>query len=337
MIHVVIDRLSKMIVLTPTTQGITAAESAKIFRDHIFKQFGLPLTIVSDRGTQFVSNFTKELHKLLDIKGKPSTAYHPQTDGQTERANAGIEQYLRLFCNYRQTDWVEWLAMAEFTHNDHVNRSTGKTPFELNIRRHPRKHPDIRISTKNDAVHNIVERMRIATEDAKKSIQQAQEDMKRYYDQKHRPAIEYTIGDRVWLEATHLTQDRPSKKLSDRRLGPFEITQKHGHAYHLALPATWSRIHPVFNEALLTPYHPPTFPSQTDTRPPPDILTSGEEQYEVERIENVRRRGRGLQFLVKWKGYPIDENTWEPSSSLTNCPDALHDFYDQYPDAPRLS
>src|SRR5882672_12726532 len=98
-----------MIIIVPTTQGITSVESARLFCDNTFKRFGLPLTIISDRGSQFVSNFTKELHKLLNIKGKPSTAYHPQTDGQTERANAGIEQYLWLFCNYCQTDWSDWL------------------------------------------------------------------------------------------------------------------------------------------------------------------------------------------------------------------------------------
>src|SRR5882672_7095615 len=178
MIHVVIDRLSKMIVIAPTTQGITSAESARLFRNHTFKRFGLPLTIISDRGSQFISNFTKELHKLLDIKGRPSTAYHPQTDGQTERANAGIEQYIRIFCNNRQNDWSDWLATTEFTHNDQINRLTGKTLFELNIGRHPRKHPDLRINTKNEAVHDLVERMRLVTEEAKRSMQQAQDDMK---------------------------------------------------------------------------------------------------------------------------------------------------------------
>jgi len=337
MIHVVIDRLSKMIVIAPTTQGITSAESARLFRNHTFKRFGLPLTIISDRGSQFVSNFTKELHKLLDIKGKPSTAYHPQTDGQTERANAGIEQYIRIFCNNRQNDWSDWLATAEFTHNDQVNRSTGKTPFELNIGRHPRKHPDIRLSTKNEAVHDLVERMRLVTEEAKRSMQQAQSDMKEYYDRKHRPPHEFKPGDKVWLESTHLTIARPSKKLSDRRLGPFKITQKHGHAYRLNLLPEWSRIHPVFNEVLLTPYIPPQFPNQTDEgRPLPKITQDGTKLFEIETIENVRRRGRGLQFLIKWKGYPAEENTWEPGSSLTNCPDALEDFYDRWPDAPRM-
>ncbi|OCB89288.1 hypothetical protein A7U60_g3544 [Sanghuangporus baumii] len=87
---------------------------ARIYRDHVFRLHGLPRKIIHDRGVQFDAKMMKELYKLLHIEGNPSTAYHPQTDGQTERVNQELEQYLRLYVNYRQSDWADWLALAEF-------------------------------------------------------------------------------------------------------------------------------------------------------------------------------------------------------------------------------
>jgi transposase InsO family protein len=126
-----------MIRLTPTYTSTTSEGLARLFRDHIWKDFGLPKSIISDRGTVFLSAFMKALNHLLGIQTNISTAYHPQTDGQTERINQEVEQYLRLFVNYRQDDWVEWLSLAEFSYNDKVNTATKYTPFYLNWGRHP--------------------------------------------------------------------------------------------------------------------------------------------------------------------------------------------------------
>ena len=104
---VVIDRLSKLLHAIPTTNETTSEGVARLFRDHIWKYHGLPQQIISDRGPQFVSRFMRHLNNILGIKAAASTAYHPQTDGQTERANQEIEQYLRLFVNHRQDDWAE--------------------------------------------------------------------------------------------------------------------------------------------------------------------------------------------------------------------------------------
>ena len=121
-----------MIVLIPTRDTITAPQMAENFRDYIWKRFGMPEQIISDRGTQYVAQFTKDLHKLTNTTTNISTAYHPQTDGQTERINQEIEQYLRLFINYRQTDWNQWLSCAEFAYNNKVQTSTGFSPFYVN-------------------------------------------------------------------------------------------------------------------------------------------------------------------------------------------------------------
>jgi Chromo (CHRromatin Organisation MOdifier) domain len=144
-----------------------------------------------------------------------------------------------------------------------------------------------------------------------------QKTMKKHYDGHRREAPVFKVGDKVWLEAKNITTDRPTKKLDDRRLGPYEILEKVGaSAYKLRLPET-DKSHPVFNEALLTPYEEPPA-HRREERPAPQIV-SGNEEYEVEEILKHRKRGRGYQYLVKWKNYPIGERTWEPRSHLTNA------------------
>ena len=116
-----------MIHIIPTTDQVTSEGTAKLYRDYVWKLHGLPIKIVCDRGPQFVSKFMKELNSLLGIQTSSSTAYYPQTDGQTERINQEVEQYLRLFINHRQDDWVEWLSLAEFSYNNRVQASTRRS------------------------------------------------------------------------------------------------------------------------------------------------------------------------------------------------------------------
>src|ERR1700723_2835681 len=113
--------------LVPTNTELTSAGTAIIFRREIFRHHGLPRKVVSDRGPQFVSKFILDLYKLLGIRGAPSTAYHPQTDGQMERSHQETEQYLAAFVNFLQNDWSAWLNIAEFVQNDHVHSATKKT------------------------------------------------------------------------------------------------------------------------------------------------------------------------------------------------------------------
>jgi len=106
-------------ILTHTT--VTAEEAAKLFLHQVWKLHGLPKCVISDHGPQFIARFTRELYRLLGIKLASSTAWHPQTDGQTECVNQELDQYLRLFVNKRQDDWYNLLPMAEFQHNNHVH------------------------------------------------------------------------------------------------------------------------------------------------------------------------------------------------------------------------
>ena len=117
-ILVVVDQFSKMMHAMPTTSSVTVEGVARLFRDNVWKLHGLPEKTLSNRGPQFMSKVMKELNRLLGIKTATSMAYHPQTDGQTKRVNQEIEQYLRLFVDHHQSDWMNWLPMAEFAYNN---------------------------------------------------------------------------------------------------------------------------------------------------------------------------------------------------------------------------
>ncbi|KAH8148282.1 uncharacterized protein LAJ45_07735 [Morchella importuna] len=124
--------------LIPTTKEVDSQKVAMLYIDNVWKLHGLPDTVVSDRGTQFVAEFWKSLCKRLEISPRFSTAFHPQTDGQTESINAVMEQYLRSYVSYQQDDWTRLLAMAEFAANNHVSETTRISPFYANSGRNPR-------------------------------------------------------------------------------------------------------------------------------------------------------------------------------------------------------
>jgi Chromo (CHRromatin Organisation MOdifier) domain len=158
--------------------------------------------------------------------------------------------------------------------------------------------------------------------------------MKEKYD-KHRKPIEYKKGQKVWLDIKHFTSERSSKKLDHKRYGPFEIEEQHGRSsYRLKLPKTW-KIFPVFNEILLTPYIPPSFPSQEKKhlRPPPEIIDNDEE-YEIEEILDSRIRRNKLYYLVHWLGYARDEDSWIPATETDHCQDLVKAFHKAHPRAP---
>ncbi|THH12589.1 hypothetical protein EUX98_g9798, partial [Antrodiella citrinella] len=288
----------------------------------------------------FVSKFLHALYTLLGIQGNPSTAYHPQTDGQTERVNQEVEQYLRTFINHRQDDWAEWLPIAEFCYNDRVNKSTGHSPFFLNNGYHPWKGTTPRREVRNETAQEFVDRLTKVRDEADTALRLAQEQMARFYDRKRGDAREYQPGDLVWLEGTNVRTDRPTKKLEDRRYGPFKIIKKIGaSAYKLDLPRKWRAIHPVVNESTLTPYVAPAFPSQSTTKPAeyPTTPTDETNHWIVEEVINSRYNSKDkLQYHVKYKGRPRSEWEWIPAGTLkTYAREQIDDFHRHVPSAPR--
>jgi transposase InsO family protein len=124
-----VDIKTKAIKLELVDVTIMAKGIAIMMKNRVFREEGLPAKVISDREPQFVSRFMKELYSLLRVEGNPSTAYHPQMDGQTERMNREVKKFLRMFTNFQQDDWADWLPLAEFTYDHAINESTGQTPF----------------------------------------------------------------------------------------------------------------------------------------------------------------------------------------------------------------
>ncbi len=131
-ILMIVDRFSKETIPIACTMELSSEGWAKILQDEVYAKHGMPQVVISDRGTVFVSKFIKDLYDLLQIKANTSITYHPQTDGQTERVNQEVEKYLRIFVNHLQNDWVEWLSLVAFAHNNRIHSATSKSPFEVN-------------------------------------------------------------------------------------------------------------------------------------------------------------------------------------------------------------
>jgi hypothetical protein len=173
----IVDHFTKEMIAIPTHTRLSSEGWAREFVKHVFSKRGLPKKIISDRGPQFVSKFIVDLYRLLGIQGNPSTAYHPQTDGQTERLNQEIELFLRIYVNYQQNDWAEWLAIATFNYNDKIHASTGQSPFFLNHGYHPRKGIEPG-TVQNLGAKEFVDRSEEARSNARKALEKTSEQMK---------------------------------------------------------------------------------------------------------------------------------------------------------------
>ena len=154
---VVVDRLSKAIILAPCNKTITAKETSQLYIDHVWKRTGLPKKVISDRGPKFASKAMREIWEKLGVKPSLSTAFHPQTDGETERVNQDLEQYLRVFCNFQVDNWADLLPFMEFAHNAQAHSATGKSPFEVWYGYRPEFNPPAKFTT---TIPTIEERLR---------------------------------------------------------------------------------------------------------------------------------------------------------------------------------
>ena len=178
-ILVVCNRLSKITHFVATTEGTSVEGLARLFRDNVWKLYRLPESVVSDRGPQFAAELTKKLNQILGIEMRLSTAFHPQTDGQMERMNQELEQYLRFFVDHQQKDWLEWLASAEFAVNNKAHSATKISSLIANYGRELRMGGNIRKRGKVEKATEFVERMKKVHEEAEAVLKKAQEDMKR--------------------------------------------------------------------------------------------------------------------------------------------------------------
>jgi len=213
-IIVVVNSVTKHAHFISTVTTISAAGAAHLFLSHVWKHHGLPRKVI-DRGPQFVAEFTRELYRLLRIKLATTTAYHPQGDGQTERVNQELEQYLHLFTNQRQDDWVGLQPFAEIQYNNQVHSSTQHPPFLLDTRRVPRMGFELdQPRSHMESINEFKDRMTDTLEEAKAALAKSKDDMALYYNRKCTPAPEFKAGDMVFLDASNIQTTRPSRKLS---------------------------------------------------------------------------------------------------------------------------
>lgn len=319
-ILVIVDRLTKFALYLPTSSSLTAGGLATILTDRVFTTFGIPSGIVSDRGSLFTSKFWRTLCDLLVIRRRLSTAFHPQTDGQTERLNQLLEHYLRVFCNEDQSDWVAKLPLAQFVYNTSHHSSINTTPSFALMGYHPQGPFDVKPTHHQRRSYSVAAKQRAEQLEADRkklraTLAHSQELYKKYYDKGRKP-MTFQKGDWVLLSAKNIHQKRPSKKLSNKYLGPFRVVRsiaKHGLAYELDLP-TSMRIHNVFPVSLLEPYKGREGEDPSTLQDAP--IMPDEVSYEVEMILDHKGTGKNRWFYVRWKGYPPSEDSWEPRSAF---------------------
>ncbi|KAJ1042418.1 hypothetical protein NDA10_003584 [Ustilago hordei] len=285
-ILVIVDRLTKFAILAPTHKTVTAKQTAVLLYGHMVRLFGYPDHMVSDRGRQFISGAWKAFAEQMGVKHSLSTAYHPQTDGQTERVNQVIEQYLRMYCNYEQDDWANLLDTAAFVYNNMVHNSIGVSPFFACYGWNPKAHPDIpqQLGVNDPGRFEYLMDGKECCKYLQEQIREAQRRSVNQYNRKHKD-IEFKVGDMVYINRRNWKTRRPTPKLDTWFAGPYPVQE-------------W-----------------PTIPSLPDE----DL------DFEVEALIDKRSHNGTTEYKVLWRGYSEEAASWEPVENL-NCPDLIQEY-----------
>ncbi|KAE8708553.1 Detected protein of unknown function [Hibiscus syriacus] len=299
-IMVVVDRFSKYGTFIPCPKDCTAEESARAFFKNVVKHWGLPRSIISDRDPRFTGRLWTELFKLLGTELNFSTSFHPQTDGQTERVNALLECYLRHFVSTNQRDWAKLLDVAQFSYNLKRSEATGRSPFELATGQQPLTPHTLIMPLDEGKSHGAAKMAKSWEENTdinRACLEKARKKMKKWADEK-RQHREFSVGDLVFVKL--LPQQFKAlrsvhKGLIRRYEGPFQVLAK--------------------------PYHADKEdPSRGYSHRAPPVVTKSYDK-EVETVftsRTVRKRGvpPRTEYLIKWRGLPKSEATWELAEDL---------------------
>ncbi|XP_023809084.1 uncharacterized protein LOC110017718 [Oryzias latipes] len=278
----VIDRFSKAVHFIPLAQLPSASETADILVHHVFRYHGIPSDIVSDRGPQFTSQVWRSFCSALGATVSLSSGYHPRSNGQAERANQELEAALRCLVAQNEADWSKYLIWVEYAHNTHSSTATGMSPFEASLGFSPPLFPsqelDLAQCPRSSSIFNGV----------------------RTFGGRVVGPV-YLPGQKVWLSSRNIPVQASSRKLAPRYISPYEIDHIiNPSCVRLRLPAAL-KVHPAFHISQIKPVHEsPLCPPSAS--PLPARIIDGAPAFTVSRVLNVRRRGRGFQFLVDWEG-----------------------------------
>jgi len=340
-ILVVVDQLSKQAIFIPTHDTITSPELAKLFLLHVFSKHGVPTHVTSDHGTKFASHFFRSLGKALDMRLHFTSGYHPEGNGQTERSNQTLKQYLRIYCNYQQDNWADLLPLAEFAYNNAPSATTGVSPFFAN----KGYHPSISIYPERDMTsaqaRDYAVDLELPHQYLREEMANAQLQYQGPADAKRSPAPDFKVGDQVYVKAKYFWSTRPSKKLLEKNLGPYTIIAQVGSlSFTLHLPDSMCAVHPVFHVSQLEPAIPNTILDWIQP-PLPPVEVDGEPEFKISEILNskVDRRCKmcKLLYLIHWSGYEgtDEETSWLLATELGNATELLEDYHVHYLDKPR--
>ncbi|KAG8819677.1 hypothetical protein FRC17_010364 [Serendipita sp. 399] len=339
-ILVVVDRLTKQAIFIPCPKKFDSMYLATLFVQHVFSKHGIPSHVTSDRGSRFVSAFMTALGTLLDMKLHATSGYHPEADGQTERVNQTLEQYLRMYCNYQQDNWSELLPLAEFAYNNAPNATTGVSPFYAN----KGYNPQIAVHPERDAANYLARNYAVDLEalhrTLRREMKSAQDTYERNANRHRLQGPDLRVGNKVFVKAKFLRSTRPTPKLSERYYGPYTIVDKpSSQSFTLELPSFLSSVHPTFHISQLEPHTPNSFPGQNPEPPAPEEL-HGEPAYEVSEILDSkwdrRFKPQRLLYNVRWKGYEgtAEEFGWTAADDFEDDDSLVLDFHRAYPRKP---
>jgi hypothetical protein len=342
-IWVIVDRLTKRAMFIPVTieKGETSARScARIFQREYQKLHGIPESILSDRDCRFTSTFWNEFMALQGCKHQLSSAFKPSTDGQTERTNRFVEDYIRNYVYASQENWPELLWSAEFAYNARVHESIKMSPFEADLGYIPRAVPDrifddIVGNKSNQEIMALGQKQQRILDLLKANLEDAQIRMQKYYN-KNRPVQKFDVGNKVMISTKNLNIEHlgiskiGTTKFGPLWIGPYPIVAvTTPDTYKLLLPIGL-KLHPEFHTSLLKPYV-SDINTERLNKPNEGLIAAGgnsnEEAFLIEDILNHRKSKGVISYLVKWLGYPHSENSWEPLVNIQKPASRLIDIY----------
>ena len=316
-ILVVYNRFLKILHFVAITEKIMTERLVRLFRNNVWKLYELLEIVILNRELQFVAGLMKELNKMLRIKTKLSTAYHPQINRQIDKTNQELEQYLRIYVDYRQKNWLEQLATVKFIFNNKVHTATKSLSFKVNYGRKPIISFDIRKKVKHVKAEEFVKKIKNRHKKIKVALIKSQKEMKRYANRNRKSVDKYKgLSNRV---------DEKSNKKVDREIYQILCSQEiiSENMVKLKLPALL-RIYLVVNVRRIVKYQEQI---EKQKKIPPSIVEiEKEKKYEVEKILDRQERKEKPKYLVRQKSYTTEKDIQERLENLKNVIDLVKEF-----------